>query len=134
MAERVINAQNGRYVVPGRGKHAARKVEIDLGHNDPRKFVVVEKDLPPGLPTHKEGDPNFRYEWFACFGIRHASASGRHGDFANIPYTIYLDPLPAGKRLFTFYDGQVHELATQKAGNKIKALLNVGDPPTGFGP
>lgn len=134
MAERTINAQNGRFIIPGRGKHAARKLELDLGGNDPSKFVVVEKDMPTKLPTHKAGDPNFKYEWFACFGIRHLKTGGRHGDFADIHYTIILDALPAGKRLFAFYGGQVHELPTQSIGNRIKASLNVGDPPIGMGP
>ncbi len=134
MAERAINAQNGRFTIPGRGKHAARKLELDLGSNDPSKFVVVEKDMPTNLPTHKAGDPNFKYEWFACFGVRHRKAGGQHGDFADIHYTITLDPLPAGKRLFAFYGGQVHELSTQSVGNRIKASLNVGDPPIGMGP
>ncbi len=134
MAERTISAQNGKYIIPGRGKHTARKVEIDLGSHDASKFIVVEKDFPANLPTHKAGDPNFKYEWFACFGIRHAKAGGVPGDFANIEYTLTLDPLPAGKRLFAFYGGQVHEVPTRSIGNKIRATLNVGDPPLGWGP
>ncbi len=134
MAEKEIKAKNGKFAFPGKGKHASRMFEIDLGDNDINKFMVVEKDMPANLPTQKADDPNFKYDWFTCFGIRKLKDNGQQGDFADITYTVTLDPLPEGKQLFAFYGGQVHSLSYRSTGNKIRATLNVGDPPIGMGP
>ncbi len=125
MAERPITPANGRFTIPGR-----RNVEIDLGNNDLTKFIVVQKDIDPNAPAQWNG---ITIDWFVSFGVRSKNPNGTPGNFANITYNIILDPLPAGKRLFAYYDNQVHDLPFQAAGNKIRATLNVGDPPVGIG-
>jgi hypothetical protein len=134
MAEKAVTPANGKFLISGRDQRGPRNVELDLGANDPGKFIVVTKDLPADIPAHKSGDPDFKYDWFACFGIRRKKADGSPGDFANITYNITLDPLPKGKKLFAYYGGQVRSLAYKTAGGKIKATLKVGDPPIGMGP
>jgi hypothetical protein len=54
------------------------------------------------------------------------------GKNADVSYKVTLQAMPAGKKLFVFYGGEAHEIATQDAGNgKVKFTLSVGDPPTG---
>jgi hypothetical protein len=120
------NAQ-GRYNIPG-----GRNVELDLGANDFTKLVVLEKELDPALPKTYE---RINIQWFAAFGIRRLKADKTMGDYADISYTVSIDALPADKRLFAYYGGQIHEITdfnTDK--NKTRFTLTVGDPPIGFGP
>ncbi len=116
----------GRYEVPGR-----RNIEIDLGDNDPTQYAVVQKDIDPNIPTSFNG---IQIEWFNTFGIRRRRRGKNLGDYANIPYTIFMDALPAGKRLFAYYGGAIHELSFQTEAGQTRASLSVGDPPIGYGP
>lgn len=113
--------------------HGKRTVELDLGSQDIHKFVVVQKDIDPKAPSEWNG---IKIEWFVSFGIRQRKPDNTPGDFVNIPYTVILDALPTGKRLFAYYNDTVHELEFEPIGNgkKIKCTLTVGDPPMGFGP
>ena len=125
MPERPINPANGKFTITGR-----RNIDIDLGNNDVSKFVVVQKDMDPTVPAQWNG---VTIDWFVSFGVRVRNADGSHGNFAAITYNVTLDPIPAGKRLFAFYNGRVQQLTFQAAGNKIRFSLNVGDPPVGIG-
>ena len=108
-----------------------RNVEVDLGANDPAQFAVLDKELDPALPKEFNG---ISIQWFAAFGIRHIKADKTLGDYADINYTVTLDALPAGKHLFLYYGGQIHEQAFETSGTKTRFNLAVGDPPIGFGP
>jgi hypothetical protein len=128
MAERKVQAaKNGMFSVSSRGP----KVELHLGKNDPAKFHVIEKDMPEKLPSEWNG---VKISWFTCFGVRHRRDDGGDGDFADVEYSVQLDELPKGKRLFAYYGGQVHELSFTSTDGKTKVNLAVGDPPLGWGP
>lgn len=128
MAERRLQAgKSGLFSVSSRGP----KVDLHLEQNDPAKFHVIEKDMPTNLPTEWKG---MKINWFTCFGVRHKNSDGSDGDFADVEYSVHLDALPAGKRLFTHHGGQTHELSFKTEGGKTKINLAVGDPPLGWGP
>lgn len=129
MPEIPVNpSANRRFVIRGK-----RAVELDLGDHDLSQYVVVQKDIDPNAPSEWNG---IKIDWFVSFGIRHRKPDQTPGDFADIPYTVILDALPTGKRLFAYYRGAVHELDFKPVGNsnKIKVTLSVGDPPIGSGP
>ena len=118
---------SGRFNIPG-----SRNVELDLGTNDPALYVVVTKEIDPNLPAASaDGVP---IQWFAAFGVRLLNKDKSLGDYANIKYTIIMDALPAGKRLFAYYGGKLHERKFTTSGTKTRFDLEVGDPPIGFGP
>lgn len=116
----------GRFDIPGK-----RAVELDLGDNDHTKYIVVQKELDPNLPTTYD---SIKIEWLTAFGVRHRKADGTPGAFANIKYFAFLDALPPGKRLFTYYGGRVHELTPEAVEGKARVSFTVGDPPVGWGP
>lgn len=127
MRETPINRNaRGRFEIPGK-----RKVELDLGENDHARFIVVQKEIAPDLPSSYNG---INIEWFNSFGVRHRKADGSQGDYADITYTVIMDALPVGKRLFAYYGSEVHELRFQTEGKQTRASLSVGDPPIGSGP
>ena len=93
---------------------------------------VVTKEIAPNLPAASaDGVP---IQWFAAFGVRLLNKDKSLGDYANIKYTIIMDALPAGKRLFAYYGGKLHERKFTTSGTKTRFDLEVGDPPIGFGP
>ena len=116
---------NAKYKVKGNKKIPNYDSELEIDVDD--KYEAFSKAIP-GEPTPIPGGV---ITWFNAFGVR-AKSTGRNAD---VTYMVTLQALPAGKRLFAFYGGEPHEIATQDAGNgKIKFTLNVGDPPTGAGP
>lgn len=117
----------GSFNIPG-----SRNVELDLGVNDPTLFAVVTKTIDPNLPTTSaDGVP---IQWIAAFGVRKVNKNKTLGAYANVKYSVMMDALPAGKRLFAFYGGKLHELTFTTSGAKTRFELEVGDPPIGFGP
>jgi len=129
MPEVPVNpSANRRFVIRGK-----RAVELDLGSHNLTQYVVVQKDIDPHVPAEWNG---IKIDWFVSFGIRHRKPDNTAGDFANIPYTVILDALQPGQRLFAYYNNTVHELAFKPVGKsgKIKVSLDVGDPPLGCGP
>jgi len=127
MKETPVNRNaRGKYQVRGR-----RNIELDLGDHDPALFAVIEKEMETNLPTSYDG---ITIEWVNSFGVRHRGRDGKLGGYANVPYTVVMDALPVGKRLFAYYGGQVHEITFQTEGNQTRASLAIGDPPIGLGP
>ena len=127
MTERPIQAgKSGLFTIGG-----THNVEINLEKNDHAKHHVIEKVMPTGLPTQWN---KMDITWFACFGVRHKSADGTIGDFADVDYSFQMDALPEGKTLLAFYDGTVHVVPSSTQGGKTKGLLKRGDPPVGFAP
>jgi hypothetical protein len=116
----------GRFDIPGK-----RAVELDLGDNDHTKYVVVKKELDSSLPETYDG---VKIEWLTAFGVRRKKTDGTPGDYANIKYAVFMDELPSGKRLFTYYGGKVHELSPKTSAGKTRVDFTVGDPPLGWGP
>jgi len=117
----------GRYTVPGR-----KNLDVDLEENDPTRFAVVQKDIDPGLPASFD---DVRIEWFNAFGIRRRKGNLTMAEYADaVQYSIVIPDWPSEKQLFTYYAGHVWKLAFTWEGTSIRASLDVGDPPVGWGP
>jgi hypothetical protein len=115
---------NAKYKIKGNNKIPGYDSEIEIDVDD--KYEAYSKDIPE--PTPYEG---FVITWFNSFGVREKTSRKN----ADVTYTVKLKKLPKGKRLFALYNGEVHELTTENAGNgNIKFTLSVGDPPVGTGP
>jgi len=113
-----------KYKIKGNTKIRDYDSEIEIEVDS--KYEAYSKDIPE--PTQYQG---FTITWFNSFGVRNKST----GKNAKATYIVKLKKLPPGKRLFALYDGEVHELTTEDAGNgNLKFSLNVGDPPVGSGP
>ena len=96
------------------------EIEVDDTHE------AYDKPIPEPTPF----EDGF-ITWFNAFGVREKVSLKN----ANITYTVTLQALPAGKRLFALYDGKPQEITPKAAGKgKIKFTLNVGDPPLGSYP
>lgn len=115
---------NAKYKIKGNNKITGYDSEIEIEVDD--KYEAYSKEIPE--PTPYQG---FVITWFNNFGVREKTSRKD----ANVTYIVKLKKLPKGKRLFTYYDGAVHELTAEDAGNgNIKFTLSVGDPPLGGGP
>jgi hypothetical protein len=129
MAERLANKNaRGYYEIRG-----TKTLEIDLGENDLPDYAVVQKDIPGNIDT-AYGELTVR--WVNAFGVRYRNKDTKKlEDFANIQYTVIMDALPAGQRLFAYYGNQIHEVLNFKTeGGKTRFSLGIGDPPIGLAP
>jgi hypothetical protein len=118
---------NQRYPINGNNKIPHYDSEIDVDVDD--TYEAYSKPIPDN-PTPIPGGGG-DITWFNNFGVREKSTKNR----ADVPYTVFLHPLPPKKRLFVFYDNAAHEIFPEDGGNgRIKFSLSVGDPPTGMGP
>jgi hypothetical protein len=133
MGEKLLKSMVGKpahFKVEKELKHE-REIVINLGKHDRKKYAVVKKDLPEGLPTEWNGT---KITWFNNFGIRALKKDGTLGAFANIRYTIILEKDP--KETLFYFDGKkVQELKCRPIGktNRVWAALDLGDPPAGGG-
>ena len=115
---------NQKYKVKGNNKIPNYDSELEIDVDD--KYEAYSKDIPD--PTPYQGGT---ITWFNNFGVREKSNKKK----ANATYTVTLQALPEGKRLFVLYGGEPHEIIPTAAGNgKVKYELNEGDPPNGFYP
>jgi hypothetical protein len=133
MAETVVkpNAQ-GRFRIPPARKDNQRNVEVDLGATKPEDVSVIVKTM--ALPAKYDRE-NISINWFAVFGIRHKNQTLNVNGFAAITYTVTIDALPEGKRLFAYYAGEVYEVTDfQTSGTRTSFTLPNGDPGIGYGP
>ncbi len=115
---------NAKYQLKGndriRNYDSRLEIEVDDLHE------AYNKPIPDPTP-YEDGF----ITWFNAFGIRE-KASLKTKD---ITYTVTLQALPVGKRLFALYDGTPHEIKPEDAGKgRIKFTLSVGDPPVGHYP
>ena len=115
---------NAKFTIHGKKNIPNHDTDLEIEVDDMHE--AYSKDVP--APTPYQGG---QITWFNAFGIRE-KATGKNKD---ITYTVTLQALSTGKRLFALYGGAVHELPTHDAGSgKIKFTLSVGDPPIGSGP
>jgi hypothetical protein len=120
-------ASNGKFKI--KGKHIPdfdSDIEVDIGSNNVGNHDVTDKPIPD--PTPYQGGT---ITWFVAFAVKEKS----NGSYANINYTVTLNELPKGKKLFVLLSSGIEEVATHSAGSgKIKFTLAIGDPPLGMGP
>jgi hypothetical protein len=114
---------NAKYKLKGNNKIPNYDSELEIDVDD--KYEAYSKDIPEPTP---HGEKNQYITWFNAFGIRE-KATGQNAD---VPYTVSLQSLPEGKKLFVWYDGKAHEIKLEKGeSGKEHFPLNIGDPPTG---
>ena len=94
------------------------------------QYEAYDKDLPKILP--KETGNKESITWFNNFGVRRTNGTNEK----KVPqYRVYLQSLPAGKKLCAYYNNTVNDVPVQGAGSgRIMFTLDEGDPPTGFYP
>jgi hypothetical protein len=120
MSDTRVTHSNGRHGLGG-------SRDADLEDIDPDQYDVFTTDK--NLAEARAAYPD--YDWFACFSVK-----DKKGNYANIAYTLKFDK-PASGALYYYLNGAVHPLQyadTDKKGrkNRVKATLNVGDPPVGM--
>ena len=112
---------NAKFQIRGNNKISNYDSRLEIDVDDLHE--AYSKPIPEPTPF----EDGF-ITWFNAFGVRNKASLKN----ANITYTVTLQTLPAGKRLFALYDGTPHEIKPQDAGKgRVKFTLNVGDPPLG---
>ena len=102
------------------------EIEVDIGTEGAKNHKVVSKDIPNPSPY---GGSDII--WFNAFGVKEKN----NDKFADIPYTVKLNKLPEGKKLFVKLPAGIVEQRFEEAEpGKIKFELAVGDPPIGYWP
>lgn len=120
MADNRVNPSNGRFGLGG-------SRDTDITDLDPGQYDVFTTDK--NLAAARAAFPN--YDWFACFSVK-----DKQGNYANVNYTVTFNK-PASGNLYYYLNGNVHALQYTDTNNKgsqarVKATLNVGDPPIGM--
>ncbi len=100
--------------------------DTDISDLDPDQYDVFTTDK--NLAEAKSAFPT--YDWFACFSVK-----DKQGNFANVNYTVTFNKPDSGN-LYYYLNGSVHPLQYSDTNPKgtqarVKATLNVGDPPIG---
>ena len=117
MADTPVQPSNGRHVLGGT-RHAALE-DVDANTYD---VFLTDKNLDAAKAAYKD------YDWFICFSVK----AKKGGGYADMGYTLTLDALPAGTKLYYYYNNKANPLSYEDAGNgRIKATVPVGDPPVG---
>jgi len=117
---------NQKYKIKGNNKIPDYDSELEIDVDD--KYEAYSKDIPEPTPY---GGKNQYIIWFNAFGIRE-KANGKNADVA---YTVALQALPQGKKLFVLYGGEPHEIKPERREDgRDHFPLNIGDPPTGSFP
>jgi hypothetical protein len=110
-----------KYQIEGSSKVPNYDSRLEINVDD--KYEAYRKPIPDPTPF----EDGF-ITWFNAFGVREKASLKD----ANVTYTVVLQALSAGTRLFALYDGKPHEIQTESAGKGVvKFTLNVGDPPLG---
>ena len=123
-----VQPKNGKYELGG-------SMDTDLEGIDDKKYDVFTDTAETNekLQQAREAYPD--YTWFASYTIK--DKQGKDVRTLDKDYTVELDQLASeNSELYYFLDGTAHKFPHQpgedKNGKKrIKAKLNVGDPPTG---
>jgi hypothetical protein len=126
-----VSPKNGKYELGG-------SEDTDLEGIDNKKYDVFTDTAETNEKLKQAKDAYSDYTWFASYTIK--DKQGKDVHTLDKEYTIELDELPSEKsELYYFLNGKAykfpHQPGRDKNGKKrIKAKLNVGDPPTGHYP
>jgi hypothetical protein len=121
--------ENGKFKLKGKDAPGFdSEIEVDIGTEKAKTHKVVSKKIPDDTPYGKG-----KITWFNAYGVK--LKNNDKDEYEDIPYTVTLNKLPDGKKLFLKLPAGIVEQGTEQAGTgKIKFTLAIGDPPTGFGP
>ncbi len=115
---------NAKFKIRGKGNIPNYVTDLDIEVDD--IYEAYSKPVPDPTPFE-----NGFITWFNAFGVREKVSRKD----ANVQYTVTLQALPAGKRLFYLYNNQPHEISVEDAGGgKARFSLGIGDPPVGTFP
>jgi hypothetical protein len=112
--------------------------QLSVHHSDhlDDTYDVAEKEFPPELTTkhtHHEGQP---IHWIANFGYRHKASGAAVAGRLEESYDIELDRHENPAAHLVYFDGTgvqpVEARPSDTAPGKVKATLNLGDPPIGW--
>lgn len=118
---------NAKYKIKGNNKIPNFDSDIEVDVDD--KYEAYSKTIPQEQTPIPGGGGYIT--WFNAYGVREKGASHN----ADVPYSVTLSALPAGKTLFALYGGQPHRVPTNPhSPGKIIFTLSIGDPPLGSGP
>ena len=126
-----VEPKNGKYDLKG-------SKDTDLEGIDDKKYDVFTDTAETNEKLKQAKDAYPDYTWFTSYTIK--DKQGNDVRTLDKEYTIELDPLASDKsELYYFLDGKAHKIPHQPAGDKngkkrIKAKLNIGDPPAGAYP
>ena len=115
--------------------HHLSKLSIHHSESLDDKYTVAEKDFPPNLREHASyaGRP---IQWIANFGYQHKASGAAAGARLEEAYDVELDAHQRPEARLVYFDGiAVQPLATRPsdtAPGKLKATLDLGDPPIGW--
>jgi hypothetical protein len=101
------------------------------------QYTVDEKPFPANLLTEHAAYKGRRIRWITNFGFRRKDNAAAVTGTLDEDYAIELDQDPSPRAVLVFFDGsRVRELdarPSDTAPGKVRATLNLGDPPIGWG-
>ena len=113
-------------------------LKLSVYHSDELddQFHVAEKEFPPELASQHTHHKGRRIQWVANFGYRHkatgAAVAGRLEEYYDIELDQHADPDAS----LVYFDGAAVEPLDARPSDttpgKVKASLNLGDPPIGW--
>jgi hypothetical protein len=116
------------------GKHKLKGLKPDKDKHtviegiDTKNFEVFDSDK--NLSDAESNYPD--YDWFACYTIK--DKKGNQVKKVSGGYTIKFDKPALGKNLYYYYNKTANKLDFSDAEpGRVKATLDIGDPPIGAG-
>ena len=116
--------------------HHLSKLSIHHSESLHEKYNVAEKNFPPELLTKHTHFNGRRIHWITNFGYQHKATGTPAAGRLDETYDIELDPHPEPDARLVYFDGiTVQPLETRPSDTtpgKVKATLDLGDPPIGW--
>ncbi len=130
MADRQINPGNKpeEFTVPAAaGRPDQRPIQLRLTAAAAGQFTVWQKDIPGDVPMTFAGKA---ITWVNNFGFKRVGSDRFE---STVPaYTIELDQGPANAVLVVYDAPNVRALTPDSVGQRVRATLELGDPPVGW--
>ena len=111
--------------------------KLSVHHSDSldAKYNVAEKDFPPDLMTKHASYNGHPVHWIANFGFQHKATGAAVASRLEETYEIEIDGHQQPDARLVYFDGDaVQPLDTRPSDTpgKVKATLDLGDPPIGW--
>ena len=117
--------------------HPLGQIAVHHSESIDAKYAVAEKAFPPDLLTKHAAFNGKPIHWIANFGYRHKTSGAAAAERLEEQYEIELDAHPNPQAQLVYFDGAaVQPLKTRPSDTRpgrVKATLDLGDPPIGWG-